>query len=157
MKKCAACKTIKYESEFSKYRDGLQAYCKPCKSEKYKAWAKNRDKERQKAWRVANREHLNSWQLEWYQKNPDKVTEINRRYAYKKRAPKRPPYPKNAYSILVEMFGEICLACGSTEAITIDHIIPLSKGGGSQMDNLQLLCKSCNCSKQANTIDYRFE
>jgi 5-methylcytosine-specific restriction endonuclease McrA len=36
---------------------------------------------------------------------------------------------------------------------TIDHKLPLSRGGSNYPDNLQLLCKSCNDSKSARTMD----
>lgn len=41
----------------------------------------------------------------------------------------------------------ICLKCGTTKNLTVDHIIPVSKGGSSDDDNLQTLCYACNTSK----------
>jgi hypothetical protein len=55
-------------------------------------------------------------------------------------------------------YGFICLACGRTEPkikLSIDHIIPLSKGGWHQIDNLQPLCLGCNSHKGATHRDYR--
>jgi len=37
--------------------------------------------------------------------------------------------------------------CGSTENLCIDHIIPVSKGGNSNIHNLTRSCISCNTSK----------
>ena len=44
--------------------------------------------------------------------------------------------------------------CNRTD-ITVDHIIPLSKGGCSFAFNLQPLCKSHNCSKKARLLTSR--
>ena len=38
--------------------------------------------------------------------------------------------------------------CGS-----IDHILPVSRGGRHELKNLRVLCKSCNCSRQAGVYD----
>ena len=43
--------------------------------------------------------------------------------------------------------GGCCAKCGSTFNLEVDHIIPISKGGKSVMDNLQLLCHRCNVEK----------
>lgn len=47
-----------------------------------------------------------------------------------------------------------CVKCGrETNDLEVDHIIPVSKGGKSTLDNLQTLCHKCNVSK-SNFIDY---
>lgn len=43
--------------------------------------------------------------------------------------------------------GKKCAVCGSTEKLCIDHIFPVSRGGFTQMDNLQILCEKCNIQK----------
>lgn len=44
-----------------------------------------------------------------------------------------------------------CASCEKSEPevqLTLDHIIPTSKGGTNELDNIQPLCKSCNSSKK---------
>ena len=43
--------------------------------------------------------------------------------------------------------GYECKICGSKESLVLDHIIPFSKGGTTELKNLQTLCKSCNSKK----------
>lgn len=44
-----------------------------------------------------------------------------------------------------------CVICGRSAAddvvLHIDHIVPLAKGGTSDLDNLQVLCQDCNTGK----------
>lgn len=44
-----------------------------------------------------------------------------------------------------------CLNCETHLDLSVDHIIPESKGGTLDMDNLQTLCRSCNCKKGVKT------
>ncbi|MBO3459485.1 HNH endonuclease [Aetokthonos hydrillicola Thurmond2011] len=51
-----------------------------------------------------------------------------------------------------------CQSCGKNHKetdLTIDHIIPLSRGGKNDISNLQTLCLRCNQHK-TNRIDHRF-
>jgi HNH endonuclease len=43
--------------------------------------------------------------------------------------------------------GHRCSYCGSTYNLSIDHIIPVAKGGTSNIENLCTLCSYCNTSK----------
>jgi 5-methylcytosine-specific restriction endonuclease McrA len=46
--------------------------------------------------------------------------------------------------------GRFCQLCGTDEGeMHIDHVIPRKAGGGHELDNLRVLCKSCNLRKGA--------
>lgn len=46
--------------------------------------------------------------------------------------------------------GYKCRYCEKNSDLTIDHIVPLSKGGGENESNLQTLCFSCNTAKSSS-------
>lgn len=46
--------------------------------------------------------------------------------------------------------GFQCRICGSHDDLTLDHIVPLSRGGRNEPSNLQALCRSCNSRKGAH-------
>ena len=48
---------------------------------------------------------------------------------------------------IYERDGYRCRKCGSTENLEIDHIYPISKGGKTELSNLQTLCRNCNLKK----------
>jgi 5-methylcytosine-specific restriction endonuclease McrA len=39
---------------------------------------------------------------------------------------------------------DTCQYCGSKDTLTIDHVIPISRGGKSCFDNCVVACKKCN-------------
>ena len=46
--------------------------------------------------------------------------------------------------------GYSCQICGTDEGeMHVDHVIPRKAGGDNSMDNLRVLCKSCNLRKGA--------
>lgn len=54
-------------------------------------------------------------------------------------------------------FGNRCAYCGSASKTTIDHFIPLSKGGSDCIGNILPACKSCNSSKHNNLASEWYE
>lgn len=47
--------------------------------------------------------------------------------------------------------GHKCLYCGATERLTIDHVLPRSRGGENSWENLATACISCNNKKGNRT------
>lgn len=65
-------------------------------------------------------------------------------------------YSPDEWLRLCAKYENRCLCCGRTDVkLTADHVIPVSAGGTSDIDNIQPLCMFCNQSKGSTTIDYR--
>jgi hypothetical protein len=47
--------------------------------------------------------------------------------------------------------GFKCVYCGSEKNLSLDHVIPQSRGGPHTVENLATCCKSCNSSKRDRT------
>lgn len=48
--------------------------------------------------------------------------------------------------------GGVCVYCGRrTGIMTCDHVLPVSRGGSSTLDNLVTACLACNTSKSTKT------
>ena len=55
---------------------------------------------------------------------------------------------KNVY----KRYGTLCYLCGKDGADTIDHVIPLIKGGNHDLKNLRPAHEACNQEKGAKII-----
>ena len=79
------------------------------------------------------------------------LEDIKRKYRTRKRNARR----KKAQKRLIESVG-MCQKCMSIENLTIDHIIPVSKGGKKHnKNNWQVLCEKCNRYKADKIIKIR--
>lgn len=144
-KQCLKCMEILSLDKFSPSKKnisglGLSSYCKDCfikffkrsKEDARKATQKYRDKDRL-AWRAKNRLH-----------------QFNR-----KRKVKATCDGTINSDFLKKLFNnDKCCYCNkicSEEEKTIEHIVPLNKGGLHTSSNVNMSCFSCNSSKRDRT------
>ena len=93
---------------------------------------------------------INERNKQWREDNPQKWQAANRLNRHRRRALGK--INSSEWIAKVMMLGNRCQFCAKTEPevkITIDHIIPVSKGGTNHIDNLQPLCMHCNQTKHA--------
>ena len=60
---------------------------------------------------------------------------------------KRHSIPSDIRKIVFKRDNGKCVKCGSDKEIQYDHIIPVSKGGATSVENIEILCQDCNRSK----------
>lgn len=61
--------------------------------------------------------------------------------------PTRVPVPVEIRRAVFERDGGKCVECESNFDLQYDHILPVSLGGATTVENLQLLCTDCNRHK----------
>lgn len=52
-----------------------------------------------------------------------------------------------SWTACLEIYGARCAICETEDNLTVDHIVPLSKGGTNWQFNIQPLCATCNNRK----------
>jgi 5-methylcytosine-specific restriction endonuclease McrA len=166
MKRCGKCQTEKPVTEFyrrSSSKDGYQWSCKVCVKAYFSGWyEKNGDSVRARALAVAqsdpqgNRDRANAWNAA----NKDRHLARARDAKHKRRAQiesvehERVDYQR----IWVEQAG-VCGLCDELMdwdikfpdplSKSVDHIMPISRGGGHVQENVQWAHLGCNLSKGA--------
>lgn len=181
--KCDKIKPISEYHRNPKNKDGYCGACKICRSAHAAKWYEaNREREnaRSAATRAANPEgrketvkKSNAKRAgivsQWQKDNPDKVRERNERWRKanleKVRARIRRHRTRKAggggshthqeWFDLCAKYNDRCACCGAEKQLEADHVLPVSKGGSSNIDNIQPLCRSCNARKNNQVIDYR--
>jgi 5-methylcytosine-specific restriction endonuclease McrA len=119
----------------------------------YAKWAeenKEKIKENQRRYNERHPQRVRDQSSRWLKRNPEK----NADKSHRRRARARGVYSEAINKEeLIKVRSGCCVFCGSKEDITVDHIIPISRGGPHVLSNLQPLCMSCNCAKRDMTMD----
>jgi len=155
-KRCSECEELKPKSEFYKKLDRLQPKCKTCCKEynrEYYEENKEKERERGREYYKQNREKMIEQANEWNRNNPDKRSKIMSRQNAKRRARKRENggdgVTADDWREMVDRAQGECVYCGSSEELTIDHVVPISRGGKDDPCNVVPACSQCNYDKNA--------
>jgi len=133
-------------------------------SKKYRLENKEKKAATDRAWAQANKDKVNENSRRYRQRHPEKQNEIHRNYnqrnpnvwrtiAQNRRTRK---LENGLFKVTIKDMNNIltkpCAYCGSKKQITLDHVIPISRGGTHSIGNLLPACKSCNSKKHAKFI-----
>lgn len=61
---------------------------------------------------------------------------------------------KNALSLALKTHAGCCFFCETTDNLEIDHVIPVCRGGGENLANLLVACKTCNRQKADKALEH---
>ena len=92
-------------------------------------------------------------QREWRKSNPERARfhELNRERRL--HATPKELIPSNqALADWKKLYGQSCCYCGTTGKLSLEHIIPISRGGLHTLSNILWACRSCNSSKGNDTF-----
>lgn len=113
--------------------------------------------ERNKAWCAAHPERAAASKLKYRRNNPESVVvQAARRRARLRQA--GATLTRKQWQEIKERWDYRCLCCGRQEPeikVTLDHIVPVCKGGGTTPENTQPLCQPCQHKKHTKVIDFR--
>ncbi len=108
--------------------------------------------------RIEYREQRKPYDYKWNQSDRGKeLNVIARRRRRAKEKGAEGSHTREEFIKLAEMLDCMCPCCFETfdlKEFEEDHIIPLVKGGSDYIENIQPLCKSCNCKKHIKIVNY---
>lgn len=171
MKTCTKCGTAKDEAEFyvEKRSGRLYARCKRCQcltmrvhatkvqGDPGRRSARNERvrlaREKRRAAGTLRKYGTVSYVSAWRARHTVEANRQARIYAQLHRN----KWYRRAWLQILEHYGNKCMACGSTDGVVRDHILPVAIGGDNHPMNLQPLCQGCNITKRrvGRSHDYR--
>jgi 5-methylcytosine-specific restriction endonuclease McrA len=120
-----------------------------------------------RTWYIAHKDEVIAYSNKWRKANPEQDLANKRRAKHRRRAlNSKGTYTETQLQARINFYGRRCYLCGCDwNALptktnvssgefwkTIDHVIPLSRGGSNWPANLRPACSDCNLSKWANPL-----
>ncbi|GAA1436357.1 hypothetical protein GCM10009616_35910 [Microlunatus lacustris] len=171
---CTSCEARLPLEEFDQDSNsalGRRAQCPLCRSSKMKQWYQanqERQRDRQRDRYASNTEAIREQDFQRYLRNKPKRLELAKAGVHKRRAALRLVEFDPTISVdgLRQRDGDLCCFCCiamSFEVITdhrynpsratLEHLLPISRGGSHTWDNVALACWQCNVRKNNRTVE----
>lgn len=135
-------------------RPERSAYCR-AKAKTWYAENKARCAELARIYYEVRKDEIKAYVKSWQRANSSKVRAYSRKSNLKRRALKlsaHEPWTQADWQWTLDQFGGLCAYCRLRPGTTIDHVVPLSRGGADAIWNLLPACITCNCSKGPRTL-----
>ncbi len=169
-------KNSKYRKEYDsrpeiklrakKWREDHKEYLKEY-DKKWREKNKERKKKNDREYILNNRKKVNESHKKWKSKNKDKVKGYYKKYNNSPKGKRN--FTKQNHLRLSKKFGnefkltqedikkiferdKVCVYCGKSRHLELDHIVPISKGGKSIFNNFVVACRYCNPSKSNKDV-----
>ena len=114
--------------------------------------SRNKQQKWTKEWRAKNKKHLKLYTKNYYRENKEYFLE--KAHIRRQRIAKLPyDFDQSDWIRAKEYFGCKCAYCGKQGALTKEHVVPVSKGGGFTADNIIPACQRCNYSKNNRDLE----
>lgn len=172
---CNGCNIGKPATEYhadSRSFDGYRAQCKPCRSAFMKGYH-TRTIDQRRDYRTnrarTHAEHIRKLDTARYERDKDKRIALASDHVRIRRARLAGTVTDAKVTVrnLRKIHGDYCCYCGiemsfvrgkrgegiAPNLATLEHVIPLSRGGSHTFDNTKLACHHCNVSKNRKTVD----
>lgn len=96
-----------------------------------------------------NKAYYRQAEVEWRTKNPERYAAIRINSKHRRRAQEAGGVSTSELHAWRKAQRKVCYWCGRKceRNFTIDHYLPLARGGRHELSNLVIACRTCNCRK----------
>lgn len=157
MKTCRKCNTKRDELSFRsnpKVKSGLHSWCRPCEREECRKWRESHREYWKARYHLYDKHGLRPPRKRVYRSSttPERRRKLRQFTSALRRARILSvicSLTNQEWEKIKESTGYRCVYCGLKLPLTMDHLIPISKGGEHSKSNIVPACKPCNVRKAA--------
>ncbi len=139
---------VKHSTSYNKnHPEQRQATCK-----RYRENHKEEARKYRQEYRASHLATIQEKRRKYLALHPEVITTQYQRRRARKLNASGDGVTKEQWKMVLEEFGYRCAYCSQQKPLAMDHIVPLSKGGRYDLDNIVPACQPCNSSKGTHSL-----